>query len=92
MLTWPRGSTAPHQLRRPPPPAALASGNLLGGSGFEEMTKYSFALHNQTVASSDVAHSGQASACLGMRDDPAEATGATVYYLVQEVNRRNLLS
>jgi len=65
------------------PPAGSA--NVFGNPGLEEGAQYWFALHDQTVATtSTVAHSGQASAYLNMRD-PAEATGAKVYYLVQEV-------
>jgi len=65
------------------PPAGSA--NVFGNPGFEEDAQYWFALHEQTVATTTtVAHSGQASAYLNMRD-PAEATGAKVYYLVQEV-------
>jgi hypothetical protein len=65
------------------PPAGSA--NVFGNPGLEEGTQYWFALHDQTVATTTtVAHSGQASAYLNMRD-PAEATGAKVYYLVQEV-------
>ena len=65
------------------PPAGSA--NVFGNPGLEEGNKYWFALHQQTVeTTTTVAHSGQASAYLNMRD-PAEATGAKVYYLVQEV-------
>jgi len=64
-----------------PPPGTA---NVFGNSGFEEGNQYWFALHQQTVQTADVGHSGQASAYLQMRD-PAEATGAKVYYLVQEV-------
>jgi len=65
------------------PPAGSA--NLFGNSGFEDQGKYWYALHEQTVETTTaVAHSGQASAYLKMRDT-ADATGANVYYLVQEV-------
>jgi len=63
----------------------VGSANVFGNPGFEEDAQYWFALHEQTVATSTTqAHSGRASAYLNMRD-PAEATGAKVYYLVQEV-------
>jgi hypothetical protein len=66
------------------PPAGSA--NVFGNSGFEEGTQYWFSLRpDQPVETSDVAHSGVASAYLKMRD-PAEATGAKVYYLLQEVD------
>jgi hypothetical protein len=65
---------------QPPPGTA----NLLGNGGLEEGTQYWFALHEQTVQTADVAHSGQASAHLHMQDGP-EATEGKVYYLVQEV-------
>jgi len=66
------------------PPAGSA--NVFGNPGLEEGSNYWFALHDQTVqTSSTVAHSGQASAYLKMRDS-AEATGPNIYYLVQEVD------
>jgi hypothetical protein len=65
-----------------PPPGST---NLFGNPGLEEGTKYWFALHEQTVETGSVAHSGQAAAHLEMRD-PAEVTGTKVYYLVQEVD------
>lgn len=86
----PEGTPAPTLEARPtltpgaytPPPG---SANLFGNPGFEEGTKYWFSLRGeQTVETSDVAHSGQASAYLNMRDAP-ETQGAKVYYLVQEV-------
>jgi hypothetical protein len=65
------------------PPAGSA--NVFGNPGLEEGNQYWYALHDQTVETvTDVAHSGLASAYLRMRD-PVEATGAKVYYLVQEV-------
>jgi hypothetical protein len=65
-----------------PPPGTA---NLFGNPGLEEGNKYWFALHEQTVQTTTaVAHSGQASAYLKMRD-AVDATGANVYYLVQEV-------
>jgi hypothetical protein len=64
-----------------PPPG---SANVFGNPGFEEETAYWFALHEQTVQTSEVAHSGLASAHLMMRDGP-ETTGANVHHLVQEV-------
>jgi len=65
------------------PPAGSA--NLFGNPGFEEGAQFWFALHEQTVeTASTVAHSGQASAYLQMRD-AADVTGSKVYYLVQEV-------
>jgi hypothetical protein len=85
----PAGTPAPTLEARPtltpgayePPPGTA---NVFGNAGFEEGSKYWFALHQQTVATSDVAHSGQASAYLKMRD-ASETQGAQVYYLVQEV-------
>jgi hypothetical protein len=65
------------------PPSGSA--NLFGNPGLEEGTKYWFALNDQTIQTSTVAHSGKASAYLKMRD-PAEATASKVYYLIQEVN------
>jgi hypothetical protein len=65
------------------PPAGGA--NLFGNPGLEEGTKYWFALDQQTLQTSTVAHSGQASAYLQMRDPP-EATGPKVYYLIQEID------
>jgi hypothetical protein len=59
--------------------------NLFGNPGLEEGTKYWFALNEQTVQTSTVAHSGQAAAYLQMRDPP-EATGSKVYYLIQEID------
>jgi hypothetical protein len=65
------------------PPAGSA--NVFGNPGFEEGIKYWFSLRtDQMVETSDVAHSGVASAYLKMRDT-ADATGAKVYYLIQEV-------
>jgi hypothetical protein len=88
--TAPAGTPAPTLEPRPTltpgayePPAGTA--NIFGNPGLEEGSKYWFALHEQTIQTSSVAHSGQASAYLQMRD-PAEATGAKVYYLVQEVD------
>jgi hypothetical protein len=86
----PVGTPAPTAEARPTltpgayePPAGSA--NVFGNPGLEEGNKYWFALHQQTVeTTTTVAHSGQASAYLNMRD-AAEATGAKVYYLVQEV-------
>jgi hypothetical protein len=87
----PAGTPAPTLEARPtltpgayePPPGTA---NVFGNSGFEDQSKYWFALHNQTVETTTaVAHSGQASAYLKMRDT-ADATGANVYYLVQEVD------
>jgi len=76
----PRPTLTPGAYQPPP-----GSANLLGNAGLEEGSQYWFALHNQTVETTTaVAHSGQASAYLKMRD-PVEATGAKVYYLVQEV-------
>jgi hypothetical protein len=85
----PVGTPAPTLEARPtltpgayePPPGTA---NVFGNPGFEEGTQYWFALHQQTVQTADVPHSGQASAHLQMRD-PADASGAKVYYLVQEV-------
>jgi hypothetical protein len=86
----PAGTPAPTLEPRPtltpgayvPPPGTA---NLFGNPGFEEGTDYWFSLRaEQAVETSDVAHSGQASAYLKMRDPP-EASGAKVYYLVQEV-------
>jgi hypothetical protein len=65
------------------PPAGTA--NLFGNPGLEDDSQYWFALHDETVETTTaVAHSGQASAHLMMRDT-ADVTGAKVYYLVQEV-------
>ena len=63
---------------------APGSANLFGNPGLEEGTNYWFALNEQTVQTGTVAHSGQESAHLQMRDPP-EATDAKVYYLVQEM-------
>jgi hypothetical protein len=75
----PRPTLTPGAYQPPP-----GSANIFGNPGFEEEAAYWFALHEQTVQTSDVAHSGLASAYLKMRDGP-ETTGAKVYYLVQEV-------
>ena len=75
----PRPTLTPGAYQPPP-----GSSNVFGNPGFEEETAYWFALHEQAVQTSEVAHSGLASAYLNMRDGP-EATGAKVYYLVQEV-------
>ena len=65
------------------PPPGVA--NVFGNPGLEEGPQYWFALHDQTVGTTTaVAHSGQASAYLNMRD-AADVTGVKVYYLVQEV-------
>jgi hypothetical protein len=64
---------------------APGSVNLFGNPGLEDGTKYWFALNEQTVQTGTVAHSGHASAHLQMRD-PSEATGAKVYYLIQELD------
>ena len=86
----PVGTMAPTLEPRPtltpgayqPPPGTA---NLLGNGGLEEGNQYWFALHEQTVETTTaLAHSGQSSAYLKMRD-PAEATGVKIYYLVQEV-------
>ena len=61
------------------------SANLFGNPGFEEGEKYWFGLHEQTVQTGEVAHSGTSGAYLKMRD-AADVTGAQVYYLVQEVD------
>jgi len=64
---------------------APGSANIFGNPGLEEGAKYWFTLAEQeTVETSSVAHSGQASAYLRMRN-PVESTGTLVYYLVQEV-------
>ncbi len=66
--------------------APAGSANLFGNGGFEEGTQYWFSLTvGQVLQTSNIAHSGQASAHLQMRDT-ADATGAKVYYLVQEVS------
>jgi len=86
----PAGTPAPTLEPRPTltpgayePPAGSA--NLFGNSGFEQGTDYWFSLRpEQPDETSDIAHSGQASAYLKMRD-PTDATGAQVYYLVQEI-------
>jgi hypothetical protein len=67
------------------PPSGSA--NLFGNPGFEEGTKYWFSLRTDQAVqiTTDVAHSGQASAHLQMRD-ASDVTGAKVYYLVQEVS------
>ena len=66
------------------PPAGSA--NVFGNPGLEEGAQYWFALHDETVTTTTTqAHSGQASAYLKMRD-AVEATGANIYYLVQEVD------
>ena len=65
--------------------APAGSANVFGNPGFEDGNRYWMALHEQTVETTTTeAHSGKSSAYLKMRD-PAEATGAKVYYLVQEV-------
>ena len=75
----PRPTLTPGAYQQPP-----GSANVFGNPGLEEGTAYWFALHEETVETSTVAHSGQASAYLKMRD-AADTTGAKVYYLVQEV-------
>ena len=65
------------------PPANSA--NVLDNPGFEDGNEYWFGLGDQTVeTTSAVAHSGHTSAYLKMRG-AAEATGAELYNLVQEV-------
>jgi hypothetical protein len=65
---------------------SAGSANLFGNPGMEEGTKYWFSLNeDQPIETASVAHSGQASAHLEMRD-PSEATNTKVYYLIQEVD------
>ena len=58
--------------------------NLFGNPGFEEGTQYWFALHEEALQTSNIAHSGQASAYLRMRDD-ADVQDAKAYSIVQEM-------
>jgi hypothetical protein len=74
-----------------PPPEVPATENVLAIPGFEECSDASpapcspwFALKPPNLTLSDVAHSGDTSALLRMREPP-EAAGAKVFYLVQEV-------
>lgn len=74
-----------------PPPEVPATENVLAIPGFEECSDASpvpcspwFALKLPNFTLSDVAHSGDTSALLRMREPP-EAAGAKVFYLVQEV-------
>jgi hypothetical protein len=78
----------------PPPAPAVsvtqpADGNWFVNAGFEEGAEPWITLHPQEgvgfTVSQDFAHSGSNSALLRMRD-PADAEGAKVYYLVQEVS------
>jgi len=67
------------------PPTPDGSGNLFGNPGFEVGRDPWFSLKEpQFLVSEKRAHSGKSSALLFMRDPP-EATGAKVYYLVQEI-------
>lgn len=77
--------------RLSPPPAVPATENVLAIADFEECSDASpapcapwFALKAPNFELSDVAHSGDKSAQLRMRESP-EAAGAKVFYLVQEV-------
>jgi len=69
-----------------PPTTASDDGNLLLNAGFEDGDAPWFSLNEEAAfaVSSDLGHSGEASALLRMRDPP-EQTGAKVYYLIQEV-------
>jgi hypothetical protein len=69
---------------RPPGPAGA---NVLENPGFEEGADPWFTLDEDSgfVVTGERAHSGRRSALLRMRD-PAQAQGARVYYLVQEVS------
>jgi hypothetical protein len=78
--TAPIGTTAPVGTDNP-------TGNLLLNPGFEEGPEpwISLAPDSGFTVSHDRALSGSSSAHLHM-DDPVEAEGAKVYYLVQEIN------
>ena len=74
-----------------PPPAVPATENVLAIPDFEECTDAApapcapwFVLKPPNFELSDVAHTGEKSAYLQMREPP-EAVGAKVFYLVQEV-------
>ncbi len=68
----------------PPPSSVPATGNVLGNPGFEDGRDPWCSLKPPDFQLSDVAHSGNKSAYLNMRE-PAEAVDAKVFYLVQEV-------
>ncbi|HEU4759596.1 MAG TPA: hypothetical protein VFT91_06385 [Dehalococcoidia bacterium] len=69
----------------PAPPRVPATSNVFGNPGFEDGRDPWFSLKAPDFELANVAHSGQNSAHLMMRDGP-ETAGAKVYYLVQEVN------
>ena len=86
------GATASPQLQLSPQPSPVpADRNVLAHGDFEDCPEGDtpcgawFALKPPDFELSDVAHGGDTSAHLKMRD-PDTATGAKVYYLVQEVN------
>ncbi len=88
------GSTPTATTTETPPPATLRPAttgnpatNLLINPGFEEGPEpwLTLAPESGFQVSQNRARSGKASALLHM-DDPAEAEGAKVYYLVQEIN------
>lgn len=71
---------------RPSPPAGDDQGNFLVNPGFEDGDEPWISLDPESSfqRTEELAHSGKASAGLHMRD-AASATGARVYYLVQEI-------
>ena len=87
----PGATASPELLLSPQPSAVPADRNVLAHGDFEDCPEGDtpcgawFSLKEPDFELSDVAHGGDTSAYLKMRD-PAEATGVKVYYLVQEVN------
>lgn len=84
-------TSTPGPALSPQPSPLPANANVIAYPGFEDCPEGStpcgawFSLKPPVFELADVAHSGAKSAHLKMRD-PDTATGAKVYYLVQEVN------